>query len=562
MTMSKEIYAKFEAVVGPRNISQDPIVLETYRCASAQSSCHYGPYRNRTPMPQAVVLPGCTEEVRQIIMLCNEYKIKFKASSTFWSAMGYIGDDNAIQLDMRRMNHIEIDPKNQVAIIEPYAIAATIQAEAMKYGLTCAVGGQGCSSSNLASTIGHQGGGPSTIFTGANYDNMLAAEFVLPNGKILRTGSAACGTGWFLGEGPGPSLRAILRGGTGTNGEMGVCTKLATKLSPWPGPKYLPTSGDVPAYLAELPDNFKAYTLCFPNWESWARFYMYVYDNEIIYLGHRQFNMFGRNVKGAMVHVLTDPDLQLCDIPRLMDDPYIKAQTEDMKIDTQVVIAGMTERDMQYKEHALDEMLRRVGGWKNEMMQDPKFTKWTLAYLIRMGHKNLNFVMCGGYEGNMAWSSNVFVDAEYMEEVVQMKRDWELEHDYFAAVGGDSGLGSMTRTGGGGGTGFEFFMHFDPHEQNSVDGTCDYIDHTAAWMKSKGFGQDLGRSNQNARRKDGYSYTQEEHNKMFAGTPQAEWVKYQWKVREAFNPNHLGGSYYRTLDPEWDSQDETKSKQR
>ena len=551
MALNRDLYLAFERIVGAENISCEPAVLETYRCASAQSSCHYGPYKNRTPTPQAVLLPGSTEEVQKIIRLCNAHRIKYKASSTFWSSMGYIGDDNSIQLDMRRMNKIEIDVENQIAIIEPYAVAATIQAEAMKHGLTCSVGGQGCSSSNLASTVGHQGGGPSTIFTGNNYDNMLACEFVLPNGEILRTGSASTGAGWFCGEGPGLSIRAMLRGGSGTNGEMGVCTKLATKLSPWPGPAYLPTSGSIPAYLAELPNNFKAYTLCFPNWEAWARCYMYFYDNEIIYAGHRQFNMFGRDVKGAMIHVLTDPDKQLCDLPALMKDPYIRSQTENMKIDTQVVIAGMSRRDMEYKEKALDEILRRVGGWKNEMMQEPKLAKWSLLYLLRMGHKNLNYAYCGGYEGNMAWSSNVFVDAMYMEEVVAMKKKWETEHDYFAAVGGDSGLGSMTRAGGGGSTGFEFFMHFDPHDVSSVAGTSDYIDHTAAWMMENGFGQDLGRVNQNARRKDGYSYTQDEHNRMFFGTPSAQWTRYQWRIREAFNPNHLGTSYYRTLDPEY-----------
>lgn len=543
MALERHIYAEFEGAVGKRNISEEPAVLETYRCIAAQSSAHYGPYKHRTPTPQAVIMPASTQEVQKVILICNKYKIKFKASTTFWSAMGYIGDDYSVQLDMRRMGKIEIDPKNMIAIVEPYAIAATVQAEAMKYGLTCAIGGMGCSSSMVASTTGHNGGGPSTIFTGNNYDNMLGAEVVLPNGKILRTGTAFCG------EGPGISPRAIIRGGSGTNGEMGVCTKLAFKLSPWPGPKELPTKGVVPAYTADLPDNFRCYTVCFPDWKAWADCYMAFYDNEIIYLGHRQFNMFGRNLKGAMVNILTDPDKQLCDIPDLMEDPYIKEQNESMKIETQIVIAGMTQRDMQWKEHVLDEILKKVGGWKNEMMMDKKLHDWALLYLVRMGHKNLNYVYCGAYEGNMAWSSNVYVDAEYMEQVVDMKREWEDKYDYFAKVGGDSGLGSMTRAGGGGSTGFEFFMHFDAHEDSSVEGTCAYIDHTAAWMKEHGFGLDLGRTKANSRRVDGYSYTQEEHDAMFKGGAQEALATYQWRIREFTNPKHLGGSYYATCTP-------------
>lgn len=167
-----------------------------------------------------------------------------------------------------------------------------------------------------------------------------------------------------------------------------------------------------------------------------------------------------------------------------------------------------------------------------------------------MGHKNLNYVMCGAYEGNMAWSSNVFVDAEWMEDVVAMKKQWEEEHDCFAAVGGDSGLGSMTRAGGGGSTGFEFFMHFDAHDKSSIRGVREYIDHTQQWMTDHGFGLDLGRVNQVCRREDGYYFTQDEHNKMFSKAPNRDVLEYQWKVREVLNPNHLGGSYYRTIDPE------------
>ena len=550
MALSREEYAAFEAVVGKRNISEDIAVLETYRCASAQSSCHYGPYDNRTPMPQAVILPGSTEEVQQVIRLCNKYGIKFKASTTFWSAAGYIGDDRSVQMDMRRMAGLKIDPVNQTAIIEPYAITARVQAEAMKYGLTPAVAGMGCSSSIVASTFGWQGGGPSTISMGNNYDNMLGAEYVLANGEILRLGSLGSGAGWFCSDGPAFSLRAVLRGGGGLAGEMGVCTKLAIKLSPWPGPDHLPTRGLPPAYKADLPDNFRAYTICFPDWNAWAQGYTYFYDNEIVYLGHRQFNCFGRDLKGAMLKILTDPDAQLADIPELLKDPELKKQTEDMKIDTQIVLAGMSENDLKWKEAALDEILERVGAHKNEMMMDKEMMDYTLSYLIRMGHKNLNYVMCGAYEGNMAWSSNVFVDAEWMEDVVAMKKQWEEEHDCFAAVGGDSGLGSMTRAGGGGSTGFEFFMHFDAHDKSSIRGVREYIDHTQQWMTDHGFGLDLGRVNQVCRREDGYYFTQDEHNKMFSKAPNRDVLEYQWKVREILNPNHLGGSYYRTVDPE------------
>ncbi len=135
MVLAKEVYKAFEDIVGPRNISEDIGICETYRAIPAQSSDHRGPYSTKTPLPLAVILPGSTEEVQKIIKLCNKYNIQFKASTTFWSVMGYIGGDNSVQLDMRRMRRIEIDAKNMYAIVEPYAIGAVVQAEALKVGL-------------------------------------------------------------------------------------------------------------------------------------------------------------------------------------------------------------------------------------------------------------------------------------------------------------------------------------------------------------------------------------------------------------------------------------------
>ncbi|MEI6101175.1 MAG: FAD-binding oxidoreductase [Eubacteriales bacterium] len=547
MALFKEIYKLFEDIVGKRNISDDKGVLESYRAIPSQSSDHRGPYKQKTPLPQAVILPGSTEEVQGVVQLCNKYGIQFKASSTFWSVMGYIGDDDSIQIDMRRMRKIEIDSQNMYAIVEPYAIGAVVQAEAMKYGLNLNIPGVGCSSSVLASTASWVGFGPQTIFMGAATENMLATEWVLPDGEILRTGTLGSGSGWFCGDGPGPSTRAILRAKQGTAGSMGICTRVAVRLHPWPGPTYIPSRGQAPAYKACLPDNFKAYTLCFPNWDAYANGLNLLHQAEILYLGHRQFTMFGRDVKTAMLKILTDPDGQLADMEGYVNDPELKKVNEDMKIDIQVIIAGQTRRDTEYKEKALDKVLEMVGGWKSEFMLDKDMQDYVLMYLLRLGHKNLNFVMCGGYEGNYGHSGNVFVSASVMEEASALKKKWEDEHTHIAQVGGDSDMGSITIMGGGGSTGWEFFTHFDSYEKESVEGTADFFNATQEWMTQKKLGVDMGKWNQSARRPDGYYFTQEQQDEMFSKLPQPLVTYYQYRVREAFNPNNLCGSYYRTL---------------
>ena len=161
MAFTADTYKELEAVVGSRNISDDIGVCESYRCIASQSSAHYGPYSHWTPCPKAVILPGTTEEVQKIVQICNKYGVQFKASSTFWSVMGYISSDCAVQLAMRRMRSIEIDPLNQIAHIEPYAIASSVQAEAMKYGLNLNIPGVGCSSSPAPGTSARSSTRPS-----------------------------------------------------------------------------------------------------------------------------------------------------------------------------------------------------------------------------------------------------------------------------------------------------------------------------------------------------------------------------------------------------------------
>jgi glycolate oxidase len=547
MKLSNEIYKAFEDIVGKRNISRDIGVLETYRCIAAQSSAHYGPYDHKTPLPQAVILPGSTEEVQGVVKLCNKYKIKFKASTTFWSSMGYISDNYAVQIDMRRMDRIEIDEKNMYAVVEPHAIGAVVQAEAMKKGLNLNVPGVGCSSSVAASTAGWVGFGPQTISMGAATENMLSAEWVLPNGEILRTGTLGSGAGWFCGDGPGPSTRAILRAKQGTAGSMGICTRVAIRLHPWPGPTHIPSRGKAPAYRACLPDNFKAYTLCFPDWDAYAEGVNMLHQAEILYLGHRQFTMFGRDIKTAMIKILNDPDGQLSDLEGYINDPEIKKANDEMKIDIQIVIAGMTDRDTDYKEKVLDVILEKVGGWKSEFMLQDDIKDWVLMYLLRMGHKNLNYTLCGSYEGNFGLSGNLFTSSSVIEEASALKRKWEQETDYMAEVGGDSDMGSITIMGGGGSTGWEFFTHFDAYDKKSIKGCAEFFDATQEWMNSKKLGVDMSKWNQSARREDGLDYTQEEQDAMFKNMPQPLITYYQHRVRETFNPNNLCGSYYRTL---------------
>ncbi|GAG28975.1 unnamed protein product, partial [marine sediment metagenome] len=127
----------------------------------------------------------------------------------------------------------------------------------------------GAQSSSLANHI-FMGWHGTAYRTGYAPRNLLGVEWVLPDGEILRTGSLAVPrAGYFWGEGPGVDLRGLLRGLVGHFGALGVITRIAVKLYPWPGPGVLPTEGVAPDKKSELPpERFRWYLFTYPTLEQ------------------------------------------------------------------------------------------------------------------------------------------------------------------------------------------------------------------------------------------------------------------------------------------------------
>jgi len=170
-------------------------------------------------------------------------------------------------MDLKRMNRLEINEKNMYAIVEPGVSISQLQAEVMKRGLYALSPGCGAQASVLANTAVH-GQGPLGYRTGYPYRRILATEWVLPDGEMLRLGSASILKDYFWGEGPGPDLRGLLRGLHGPEGGLGVVTKMAVKLFPFVPEKLVPT-GVSPNTTLQLPSNrMKWFNITYPSPEK------------------------------------------------------------------------------------------------------------------------------------------------------------------------------------------------------------------------------------------------------------------------------------------------------
>lgn len=280
-TLTPEAYSALEDIVGVDNISQEPALLDGY-CYGMGNEIFYG--SRFATRPLAAILPGSTEEVQAIVKICNKYGIKYKAHSTGFAYYALGVKVPLLAVDLRRMNRIiKIDEKNMYAVVEPYVSMGSLFMAAIKKRVRNYVIGAGPSPSALASCTSVLGEATNNVSAGFGGRVPLGVEWVLPNGEILRLGALGTAGEWFNGDGPGMSLKGIMRGLHGAGGGLGIFTKVAIKLVPWYGPSKITSTGKPPSYRVEVPDCFRVYMLTFPSREAYYEAMRLVVEEGIAY---------------------------------------------------------------------------------------------------------------------------------------------------------------------------------------------------------------------------------------------------------------------------------------
>ena len=240
MSLSREIYAALEAVVGKENICDKEYILAGNRNRTPEYPFEYH-------SADAIILPGSTEQVSDIVRICNENNICFVTTVSGASADAFPNRGGTLLIDLKRMDRIlEINTEDRYAVIEPGVRHVQLYPELRKLGYSyaaAAVGPGGSVLSNFTSTAGDNHNQ-----YGCSRSNryLLGMEMVTPEGEILRTGSLQTGSGWFCPDGPGPSIRGLLRGYFGNHGQMGIITRAAIALLPCKGPREFVTEGHSP----------------------------------------------------------------------------------------------------------------------------------------------------------------------------------------------------------------------------------------------------------------------------------------------------------------------------
>ncbi|UCC16905.1 MAG: FAD-binding oxidoreductase [Dehalococcoidales bacterium] len=408
MALKRDFYKAVEDVIGPEYISDDPVVTESYafpiRAATAPPKDVY------QPRYEAVTLPASTKEVQAIVKLCNKYGVQFKAASTGWlySDPTYPG---CIRIDLRRMNKIlEINEKNMYAVVQPYVIYAQLQAELMKRGLNCNVtaAGANCSALPLAAhvNLGH-------LSQSGSYGerNQLALEWVTGDGEIVRMGSLGSNDEWFCGDGPGPSLRGIIRGNTVPLGGLGVFTAAAQKLYHWPGPATFGVEGVCPKYSPrEIPDIFLIKYLSFKDVDMMIEAVKKIGESEIA------FELMGFNTAMMASNLGTDNE---------EDMAYAKKFGEQVQgPGFMILIAGTSPRDFEHKKKVLDIISQETDAWSLEDVEDPKLAAGYIWRYIRETGAIRETSRATGWGGGTVGGTDVFpLMTRYITYTVDLKQE-------------------------------------------------------------------------------------------------------------------------------------------
>lgn len=177
-------------------------------------------------VPEAVVFPGNTREVSQVIALAHYAGIPVVGRGTGTGLSGgAITPPGGIQIAFPRMNKIlEVDTENRMALVEPGVINLHLDTRVRKDGLRYAPDPSSQKACSLGGNIAENSGGPHCLAYGTTTNHVLGMEVVLEDGSVVNLGSMARET-------IGYDLRGVF---TGSEGTFGIATKIAVRLLPVP----------------------------------------------------------------------------------------------------------------------------------------------------------------------------------------------------------------------------------------------------------------------------------------------------------------------------------------
>ena len=216
--LEKKVISQLRKIVGKDAVLTSKEDLNAYSYDGTTTWAH---------VPDVVVLPTTTEQVSQILKLADENKIPVtpRGAGTNVSG-GSIPIKGGIVLCTTKMNKIlDINKTNLTATVEPGVVLQDFNDALAKQGLFYPPDPQSFLGCTIGGTVAENAGGPYCVKYGVTKQYVLGLEVVLANGYIMNLG------GVTVKNRTGYELLMLF---TGSEGTLGVITKITLRLIPMP----------------------------------------------------------------------------------------------------------------------------------------------------------------------------------------------------------------------------------------------------------------------------------------------------------------------------------------
>jgi len=204
-------------VCGRENVLTDPLQLRTYECDGLTA---------HRCSPGLVVLPGSAEQVAQIVAACAEGGIPFiaRGSGTGLSGGALPRADGVLIVTSRMRQVLAIDPVSRRAVVEPGVTNLSVSKAAEPHGLFYAPDPSSQVICSVGGNVAENSGGAHCLKHGFTVHHVTGLEVVTPAGELTWIGDGT-------GAAPGYDLLGTF---TGSEGTLGIVTKIIVKLTPIP----------------------------------------------------------------------------------------------------------------------------------------------------------------------------------------------------------------------------------------------------------------------------------------------------------------------------------------
>lgn len=173
--------------------------------------------------PDVVVFPRTTEDVAQVVRLCNAHDVPFLPRGAGTSlAGGCLPVGGGVMIVFTRMKQIlEINLRDRYAIVQPGVVNIWLTNALKGTGYHYAPDPSSQGACTIGGNVATNSGGPHTLKYGVTVNHTLGIEAVLADGSIVQFGGP-------VEDAPGLDLTGALVGSEGT---LAIVTKIWVRLT-------------------------------------------------------------------------------------------------------------------------------------------------------------------------------------------------------------------------------------------------------------------------------------------------------------------------------------------